>query len=228
MARRVATALLTVALASSVAMPAGASLVPSLDGTLVYDTDQNITWLADANYRKTLFSGLGILPYPEAIVWVAGLEFGGHTDWRLPVTLDPDAGCADQPSSSTGLNCTGSEMGHLFYVELSGTGNEAIWMSGDPDLALFDQLDNTIGHWSETIASPTQSFLFRFAVGSQNVTGNTGPQGLLMWPVHPGNITGVTAVPIPAGQWLFVSVLVGLSGFGILRAYDPSETRAER
>jgi hypothetical protein len=30
-----------------------ASLTPSADGTLIYDSDLNITWLADANYSQT-------------------------------------------------------------------------------------------------------------------------------------------------------------------------------
>ena len=88
---------------------------------LIYDSDLNITWLADANYAKTSgYDADGLMTWSEAMIWVADLGYGGHSDWYLPVTVQPDASCSDQSGESSGHFCTGSAMGHLFYEELGG------------------------------------------------------------------------------------------------------------
>lgn len=83
-----------------------------------YDTDLNITWLANADVN-------GLMTWDAATTWAANLSFtdGIHTyaDWRLPTTLQPDVTCAVQSGGeSSGYGCTGSEMGHLFYIEFGG------------------------------------------------------------------------------------------------------------
>ncbi|SPD75269.1 exported hypothetical protein [uncultured Desulfobacterium sp.] len=70
---------------------ANAALIDRGNG-LIYDSNQNITWLQDANYAKT--SGYGIdgmmywndsrWPSLSAVPWVDQLEYGDHDDWRLP------------------------------------------------------------------------------------------------------------------------------------------------
>lgn len=45
-----------------------------------YDTDQNLTWLADTNYQ-------GTKSWQYADDWVQTLSIGGYEDWRLP-TVD--------------------------------------------------------------------------------------------------------------------------------------------
>lgn len=79
-----------------------------------YDTDLDITWLANANVN-------GLMNWADANAWAANLSFNDgvntYDNWRLPSTLQPDASCSDQTlGSSGGFRCTGSEMGHLFYV----------------------------------------------------------------------------------------------------------------
>ena len=69
-----------------------------------YDTDLNITWLSDANVN-------GAMNWDTAVAWAEGLSFGGYSDWRLPTS-----------DTCQFYNCTGSEMGHLWYVELGNTG----------------------------------------------------------------------------------------------------------
>lgn len=136
------------ALSFIVPHPAEAALIPSLDGTLVYDTDLDTTWLADADYARTDVPGsFGILTWSAAIAWVANLEFAGHTEWRLPRTLFGDPGCTQ--AVSTGTGCSGSEMGHLFYIELEGVAGEKITTHGNSQVALFSNLDGS-GGWSET------------------------------------------------------------------------------
>lgn len=91
-------------------------------GGMIYDDALNVTWLQDANYAKTSgYDADGLMTWHEATAWAEQLNINGYNDWRLPTTLQPDASCSNQAGGdSFGYNCTGSELGHLFYVELGG------------------------------------------------------------------------------------------------------------
>ena len=60
---------------------------------LVYDSDLNLTWVADANLAGTLASDDGLRNWEAAQAWVKGLKIAGLTDWRLPRTAQPDPSC---------------------------------------------------------------------------------------------------------------------------------------
>jgi hypothetical protein len=115
---------------------ADATLISRLDGLAVYDTDLDITWVADANLAasQTFDRENPVRPINAdgSMSWFAVVEEWlpamnayegtgclGFNDWRLPTTLDPDHSCSS-PYSSIGSigggNCTGSELGYLFYV----------------------------------------------------------------------------------------------------------------
>ena len=80
---------------STVSMPADAALVPKLGGLVVYDTDLDITWLADTNYAMTSgYDSNGLMTWNQAMTWVNQLEFEGFTDWRLPTTPFSDPTCS--------------------------------------------------------------------------------------------------------------------------------------
>ena len=52
---------------------------------LVYDPEQNLTWLQDVMYASTSgFDADGRMTYDEAAEWADRLEYGGFSDWRLP------------------------------------------------------------------------------------------------------------------------------------------------
>jgi len=110
-------------------------------GGLIYDTDFDITWLADACYARTCGDDAdGLMNWSDASAWVDQLVYGGYDDWRLPTALNPDGSGPDGWYSDP-FNKKGSEMGHLFYDELGGTANESIWNSTDPDLGLFVNIE---------------------------------------------------------------------------------------
>lgn len=100
----------------------------------VYDTDLHITLLADGNaaagsaFEDGALPNDGLMAWASANTWAASLMVGGGT-WRLPTAHNYDGNiCA-----AGTYNCTGSEMGHLFYIELGSTPGLPIVNSGDPD-----------------------------------------------------------------------------------------------
>lgn len=173
-------------------------------GGMIYDTDLNITWMANAN-------GNGMMTWHNALIWADNLTYGGYTDWRLPTTLQPDSACQAQGAGgdSYGYNCIGSEMGHLFYTELGGTAASSIFDSTDPDLALFTNIQ-PYWYWSSTeyALDPSHAWTFGFTNSFQGAA-NKGFDTMVAWAVRPGD---VAAVPIPAAAWLFGSGLLGLLG----------------
>jgi len=111
-----------------------------------YDTELNITWLADANYAKTSgYDATGEMNWTDANAWAAGLSFSNgvqvYDNWRLP-TLTPINGVRFQyvgssdGSTDEGYNISApgsvfagskaSEMAHLFYNTLGNPSYETL------------------------------------------------------------------------------------------------------
>jgi hypothetical protein len=121
--------------------PIGTSgLTPAGDGKLVFDSNQKVYWLADANLAadpqvraEMGVAGIdpnGAMSYPTAQKWVAALNaydngagYLGHKNWQLPVAPLSDNTCADTgpQGASFGPQCTGSALGNLYYVGLNQT-----------------------------------------------------------------------------------------------------------
>ncbi len=155
---------------------ASAELQSRLNGQAVYDTDLDITWLADANAG-------GLMNLTSARSWVSNLSVDGVTGWRLP----------SFPVLANGGVCVGScsesEMGHLFYTELSGTSGQPIQNSPDPDLALFSNIQQQY-YWSVGVQAPRPG-VFHFGRGIQVGTYRTSRR-YGVWAVHDGDVGGAT------------------------------------
>ncbi|MBL0166393.1 MAG: DUF1566 domain-containing protein [Propionivibrio sp.] len=206
---------------------ANAALESRLGGQMVYDTDRNISWLANANLAASEDFGVrfidltGYASAGPALNWINAMNaanYLGFNDWRLPTTLQPDASCGTQDSlGSRGLNCSGSEMGHLFYDELGGEANQDIATTHNTNYNLFQNLQSGgFTYWSGTKAGSlgTSTWGFDFGKGSQ-FSGHNG-NGAFMLAVRPGDV--VSAVPEPE-SWIFMLsglALVGwrFKGFG--------------
>ena len=178
-----------------------------------YDNAQGITWLADANAAvgsayDTWITGSGTLNWTDANSWVAGLDIAGITGWRLPNTVQPDTSCDSQSgTASSGYNCTGSEMGTLFYNILGNSAGSLLSNTGP-----FSNIQ-TEWYWSATpyahSAGSIEAWLFNMGLGDQYYSSKT--LHVHAWAVHDGDV-GAAIVPIPAAAWLFGSGLLGLIG----------------
>ena len=170
-----------------------------LDGDTVvdafYDTELNITWLRDANVN-------GAQDWDTQVAWAANFSFGVYDDWRLPTS-----------DACEGFNCTGSEMGHLYYVELGNVTDEPLTNPGS-----FLNLQ-VAAYWSGTAFAPSPSshaysfFLTDGDSGSQLV--NNQPGALHAFAVRDGD---VTAVPEPATNAM---LMLGLGALALATRRRP-------
>ncbi len=201
-----------------VSLSAKADLIVRLGGQAVYDTDRDITWIANANLGVTQpfgvigVSGGGNMDWATANDWIAAMNAAGYlgfSDWRLPTTQVPDDSCTvgfddDTPrEDSRGYNCTGSELGHLFYNALGAKAGDSV-LTGDPDeLAKFSNVGMGT-YWSGTEIELAPDFFHVFVVaysiGFQNSDNKTNPY--FGWAVRDGD---VVAGPPPVGDVTGVS-----------------------
>ena len=188
-----------------VSFNANTALVSRLGGLAYYDDVADLTWLADANYAQTSgYDADGLMFWEDAMVWGTALDVAGVTGWRLPDTLQPDTSCDSQSDGvSSGYNCTGSEMGNLYYIAL---GN---FMFSLTNTGPFSNVQLG-GYWSATDFAPHTTNVWSFAMfnGAQVWSPKTQVVSYA-WAVHDGD---VGLIPIPAAVWLFASGLIGLIG----------------
>ena len=188
--------------ALGVSSVANAALVDR-GGGLIYDQDLNITWLANANVN-------GVMTWNNAMTWASNFSYYDsvrnvtYTDWRLPTS-----------DTCGGYNCTGSEMGHLFYNELGGVKDSSIVATHNANYSLFSDFQKG-DYWSGTeyALDANTAWNFSFNYGDQGRSGKGG--GLYGLAVRSGQIS---AVPVPATAWL-----PGLLGVGRMR--DSSSRKA--
>lgn len=209
-----------------------------------YDTVLGITWLANANAAAGSAAddggsaSDGRMTRTSATAWLAGLDAGGTTGWRLPFMVDTlIAGC---DYSFNGTDCgynvqtmSGAtvygELAHLFHVTL---GNQAFYTTTGSSPQPGWGLTNTgpfsnvqpYDHWSDTFYSPSLesqgldpalfppvslSWVFNFSLGRQN-NGQSHGYEYHAWAVHAGDVGAVSPVPVPPTIGLFASCLAGL------------------
>ena len=127
-----AATLLAIALSP---LQAASTLTLSPDGITVYDSVNNISWLANANLPASSRFGLpvcnasgvapcinlsGSMSYQAAEAWVAAMNtanYLGHSNWQLPITPFTDGTCGKTGpnGASFGFTCLGGSFGSLYY-----------------------------------------------------------------------------------------------------------------
>jgi len=162
---------------------------------LIYDSDRSLFWL---NYSKECVDLYG---WDEAKNWVDTLVLTniltpGYTvtwtdsGWRLPTTNPP----------VTGLNQSGSEMGHLYYTHGVTDTNQSPFTLGNAS------------YWSSTpdVANPGSYFDFTFQAGVQQSDDFQSPNFYAM-AVRSGQLQ-TNAVPEPS-TFILLSIALGAVGY---------------
>ncbi len=187
-----------------------------------YDTDLNITWLADANYARTSgFDADGYMTWGEAKTWAANLSVNGITGWRLPTLVDTGMPGCDLANSGTdcGYNVATvtSELAHMYSVTL---GNKVMFDTAGHLVSGWWGLGNTGPfknvqsdmYWFGVEYAPytNGAWYFYTSIGSQGFTNKSNPMDA--WAVRSGDVVAAAPTPaVPEPQ----TYALALSGFAI-------------
>ena len=159
------------------ALPAHAVLVDL--GDLILDRDRRIMWTQSANLPGSQF-----LTWEEAQDWAENLVYAGFDDWRLPSALNRSG-----MGPCLGFDCSQSEMGHLFYVELDCAPHLPSEVGPPPAPCVGDQGPFTNiqenRYWTSTLLLDVAAWEFDFRIGFQGFEVFGGMDDLLSaWAVR--------------------------------------------
>jgi hypothetical protein len=188
-----------------IAAPALAELQLRANGSMVYDTATNLTWITDAGLG-------GLRSQADAMSWAEALSFGGFDDWQLP-GVAPVNGIAlqldfsDDGSTDIGINNAGanSQLGHLYYASL---GNTAAGLTQTGAFTGLVDPNNAVGpvFWTRTASGPGWALAFFMGLGAQEqLATDTLAQA---WAVRVGD---VAPVPEPGSVALMLAGLAAIA-----------------
>jgi len=223
--------LLGIVLLAFACSSANAALLSRAGGQAYYDTDTDLTWVADAtlaytnDFGVTGIYGDGTANWNTANEWIGAMNtanYLGYNGWRLPTVTDTSSlGCDfGYAGTDCGYNvdlATG-ELARMFYSTLGNTGyydtgSTPTGCNGTTPYCLtntgpFSNLQSS-AYWSSTEYAPSTSnaWFFDFQNGVQNRTNKLN--GFNAWAVHSGDFA---VIPLPPAVWLFGSAL-GVMGW---------------
>lgn len=216
---------------------AQAALLSRAGGTMVYDTDLNVTWVADANLFKTLANASGdanlyvqsVISANNGVVYSTpniysdvngaytltsadfNISTGGMTWFGSMAWANTlvYGGYSDwRLSTTSSYNPNDAELGHLVYSELGGNIGSNI-----PDTPYFIN-EQPGSYWLnlEYASNPAGALLFNTSYTDIRFTSKLAPY-LHSWVVRSGDVVStagdLSSVPLPSSILLFGSVVAG-------------------
>lgn len=170
----------------------GHAVLINMGAGQIFNTDHPLMWLQNAD------------------IGADNLVFATPDNWRLPATPQPDLSCGYHVGGvSSGLKCTWSGMGHLYYTDLgNGAGGPLTNIDDDSNL-------QTDVYWSGTeyVPDTNDAWAFYLYYGGQYATYKY--YYLYAWAVRPG--TRTISIPEPATLLLLGSGLAGIAVWRRLR-----------
>ncbi len=184
-----------------------AALLPSEDGSTVYDTVNNVSWLANFNLpasntfglpicsgpgTQTCVNSSGSMRYSSAAAWVNAMNasnYMGRNNWQLPTSPPADSGCGKTgpTGNNFGFGCAASAFGYLWNTLGLKAPNTAVPIPSNT-VGPFSNFQPYL-YWSQSSGPPPSGNLtFSFATGWQGA--NTLPNLLYALPMIPGKIPG--------------------------------------
>lgn len=188
---------------------ARAQLTATAGGQAVYDSGKNVTWLANANlatiqtFGVTTINPDGSMDYTTAQNWIAamnGSAYLGSSQWAMPTTAIPDNSCSQSPkTSSFGYECTGSQLGDLYYNKLGGIKGSTIDLTHNSDFSLFTNFQPYL-YWSGTTWTKVANSAFSFSFGNGFQGTNVFVNAMYVIAVAPGKVLNATLPVHPSSR----------------------------
>ncbi len=173
-------------------------------GGMIYDDVLDITWLSNANlgtgsvYDTLDGNADGLIFGARAILWASELVYGGFDDWRLP-----NATYTTTSGQQCYYNCTDSELGYMFYINLGVTAGSGVLSSSSPNMQLFENLTNGV-YWNG-ISDPISTDMGSFRMSDGLQSRHSMNYNYSAWAVRDGDVT-----TIPEPNTLYLLIFIGL------------------
>lgn len=178
-------------------------LTPVASGAIVYDANQQVCWLADANLagNATIRAAMnvaginpdGTMDYATALNWVNALNayddgrgYLGHHNWQLPDSPKIDPTCSSNNNGSFGVSCTGSALANLYGIGLGLAYPNSVVSDFTNHVRPFLDLQPSL-YWTSDASSGGQNngqttFSFNTGANGSNTTKYNYLQVLAMSP----------------------------------------------
>jgi hypothetical protein len=169
----------------------GLTVVQEKGVPIVYDANNKVYWLADANFaaspegrkiqEESGVTGIGpngAMDYPTAQKWVQALNaydhgsgWLGHHNWRLPASpmKDPTCGALGPQGASFGALCEENALGKLYYTGLNLTFPDNVVANFGAAVVPFQNLQLAY-YWTAASGGLNGKRVFSFVSGMADAT----------------------------------------------------------